>query len=462
MVTTPDDIALQKGAIAPAQKEQTGSSKAVSLIDSLLNKASLPVGTTISPTLQNVGPGELMSPASVTGTLTAATPTAPTAPTIATPTGVAGTQIATPTAQAASQFTAAQVAGQTPTMTAATGTVTQPMTAAQGTITSDATVKGQLAGLQTEVETAIASGNPLPVWARGAAKATEAAMANRGLSASSMAAEALAEGIMNSAIPIAKADADSYKQMIFQNLSNNQQAAITNAQAYLKMDLANLSNQQQANLQNINTRQSFLLSDQAAANASYQFNAQSQNQVNQFYDKLSTQVADQNAARLDAMNKFAETEKNKVAALNAQNTIAVNEANAKREATINQYNATLANQREQFNVTNQKEIDQSNVVWRRAINTANTAAVNAANQTNAQNLLNISNWALSSAWQQWRDEASWVNTSSQNAANRNHNLAMAALERSTVLDLQDKASKDSLYELIGRFGFEVYNASKNP
>ena len=462
MVTTPDDIALQKGAIAPAQKEQTGSSKAVSLIDSLLNKASLPVGTTISPTLQNVGPGELMSPASVTGTLTAATPTAPTAPTIATPTGVAGTQIATPGAQTAAQFTAAQVAGQTPTMTAATGTVTQPMTAAQGTITSDATVKGQLQTLQNEVSTAIASGNPLPVWARGAAKATEAAMANRGLSASSMAAEALAEGIMNSAIPIAKADADSYKQMIFQNLSNNQQAAITNAQAYLKMDLANLSNQQQANLQNINIRQSFLLSDQAAANASYQFNAQSQNQVNQFYDKLSTQVADQNAARLDAMNKFAEAEKNKVAALNAQNTIAVNEANAKREATINQYNATLANQREQFNVTNQKEIDQSNVVWRRSINTANTAAVNAANQTNAQNLLNISNWALSSAWQQWRDEASWVNTSSQNAANRNHNLAMAALERSTVLDLQDKASKDSLYELIGRFGFEVYNASKNP
>ena len=462
MATTEDTVALQKGAIAPAQKEQTGSSKAVSLIDSLLNKASLPVGTTISPTLQNVGTGELMSPASVTGTLAAATPTAPTAPTIATPTGVAGTQIATPTAQAASQFTAAQVAGQTPTMTAATGTVTQPMTAAQGTITSDATVKGQLQTLQNEVSTAIASGNPLPVWARGAAKATEAAMANRGLSASSMAAEALAEGIMNSAIPIAKADADSYKQMIFQNLSNNQQAAITNAQAYLKMDLANLSNQQQANLQNINIRQSFLLSDQAAANASYQFNAQSQNQVNQFYDKLSTQVADQNAARLDAMNKFAEAEKNKVAALNAQNTIAVNEANAKREATINQYNATLANQREQFNVTNQKEIDQSNVVWRRAINTANTAAVNAANQTNAQNLLNISNWALSSAWQQWRDEASWVNTSSQNAANRNHNLAMAALERSTVLDLQDKASKDSLYELIGRFGFEVYNASKNP
>jgi hypothetical protein len=462
-MATPDEIQLQKGTITPAQKEQTGSAKAVSLIESLAaGTPSLPTGTTISPQLQNVQSGELMGTAGVTGTLAAAVPTTPAAPTIAAPGTLTGTQVTAPTAASAAQMTAATVAGQTPTMTAATGTVTQPMTAATGTITSDATVKGQLQSLQNEVSTALASGNPLPVWARGAAKATEAAMANRGLSASSMAAEALAEGIMNSAIPIAKADADTYKQMIFQNLSNNQQAAITNAQAYLKMDLANLSNAQQANLQNITTRQTFLLSDQAAANAAFQFNATSQNQVNQFYDKLSTTIADQNAARLDAMNKFAEAEKSKINALNAQNTIAVNEANAKREATLNQYNATLANQREQFNVTNQREIDQSNVVWRRAINTANTAATNAANQVNAQNLLNISNWALSSMWQQWRDEASWVNTSSQNAANRNHNLAMAALERSTVLDLQDKASKDSLYELIGRFGFEVYNASKNP
>jgi hypothetical protein len=270
-----------------------------------------------------------------------------------------------------------------------------------------------------------------------------------------MAAEALAEGIMNSAIPIAAQDAATYKQMIFQNLSNNQQAAITNAQSYLKMDMANLSNRQQANLQNINTRQNFLLSDQAAANAAFQFNATSQNQVNQFYSKLSTTVADQNAARVDAMKKFAEAEQSKINALNAQNTIAVNEANAKREATVKQFNATLENQRQQFNVQNQRTIDQSNVVWRRAVNTANTAAVNASNQTNAQNLLNLSNWGLSSAWQQWRDEASWVNTSSENTQNRNHNLAMAALERSTTVELQDKASKDAMYQMIGKFGFDL-------
>ena len=458
MAKTEDTVALQKGAIAPAQKEQTGSQKAVSLIDSLITKPSLPTGTTISPQLQQVATTELMATPGVTGTLAAATPTTAAAPTIAAPTaGLTGTQITAPTAATAGQITAAQVAGQTPTMTAAqgqlsTGAIAQ---AAQGTITSDATVKGQLAGLQQEVETALASGNPLPVWARGAAKATEAALANRGLSASSMAAEALAEGIMNSAIPIAAQDAATYKQMIFQNLSNNQQAVITNAQSYLRMDMANLSNKQQANLQNINTRQNFLLSDQAAANAAFQFNATSQNQVNQFYSKLSTTVADQNAARIDAMRKFAEAEKSKINALNAQNTIAVNEANAKREETVNRFNATLANQRQQFNVQNQREIDQSNVVWRRAVNTANTAAVNASNQTNAQNLLNLSNWGLSSAWQQWRDEASWVNTSSENESNRNHNLAIAALERSTAVDLQNKASKDAMYQMIGKFGFDL-------
>jgi hypothetical protein len=454
-MATPDEIKLQKGSIAPSQPEQTGSQKAVALIDNLISSPSLPTGTTISPQLQNVATNELMATSGLTGTTAAAVPTAPTAPTIATPGTIAGTSVTAPTAQTAATITPSTVTSLTPTMTAATGTVTQPMTGVTGTITSDATVKGQLTGLQQEVETALASGNPLPVWARGAAKATNAALANRGLSASSMAAEALAEGIMNAAIPIAKADADTYKQMIFQNLSNNQQAAITNAQAYLKLDLANLSNQQQANLQNINTRQNFILSDQAAANAAFQFNATSQNQVNQFYDKLSTTVADQNAARIDAMKKFAEAEKAKVNALNAQNTIAVNEANAKREDTINRFNAQLENQRQQFNVQNQREIDQSNVVWRRSINTANTAAVNAANQVNAQNLLNLSNFGLSALWQQWRDEASWVNTSSENSENRNHNLAMAALERSTAVDLQNKASKDAMYQMIGKFGFDL-------
>jgi len=457
MAATVDTVALQTGSVKPTSSNQTTASKATSLIESIVAKPTMPTGTTISPQLQNVAPNELMSTAGVTGTTAAAMPTAAAAPTItgaAAPTSTASTM---PTAQAANTYTQATVAGSTPTMTAAQGTVTAPAVAAQGTVSTDATVRGQLADLQQDVTTAVQSGNPLPVWARGAAKATETALANRGMSQSSMAAEALAEGIMNSAIPIAKADADTYKQMIFQNLANNQQAAITNAQSYLQMDMANLSNNQQASLQNLNTRQAFLMSDQAAANAAYQFNATSQNQVNQFYDNMSSQMSEQNAARNDAMKQYATSEANKIAALNAQNTVQVNEANAARESAINQFNATLDNQRQQFNVNNQREIDQSNVVWRRGINTANTAAVNAANQTNAQNLLNLSNWAMSAAWQQWRDEASWVNTASENEQNRNHNMAMAALERSAAVDLQDQASKDAMYQMIGKFGFDLFN-----
>ena len=457
MAKTVDTVALQTGAVKPTSANQTTSSKATSLIESIVAKPTMPTGTTISPQLQNVATNELMSTAGVSGTVAAATPTATAAPTITGAAAPTATTATTPTAQTAQQYTQATVAGATPTMTGATGTVTAPAVGQTGAVTSDATVRGQLADLQQDVTTAVQSGNPLPVWARGAAKATEAAMAARGMSASSMAAEALAEGIMNAAVPIAAADAETYKQMIFQNLANNQQAAITNAKSYLQMDMANLSNNQQASLSNLQSRQSFLLSDQAAANAAYQFNATSQNQVNQFYDNMSAQMSEQNAARADGMKQYATSEANKISALNAQNTIQVDEANAARESAINQFNATLDNQRQQFNVNNQREIDQSNVVWRRGINTANTAAVNAANQTNAQNLLNLSNWAMSAAWQQWRDEASWVNTASENEQNRNHNLAMAALERSAAVDLQDKASKDAMYQMIGKFGFDLFN-----
>jgi len=457
MAETVDTVKLQTGSVKPTSSNQTTASKATSLIESIVANPTMPTGTTISPQLQNVATNELMSTSGVSGTTAAGLPTAATTPTI---TGAAAPTAATttvPTAQTANTYTQAGVAGSTPTMAAAQGTVSAPVTGQTGTVTSDSTVRGQLASLQSDVSTAVAAGDPLPVWARGAAKATEAAMANRGMSQSSMAAEALAEGIMNSAIPIAKADADTYKQMIFQNLANNQQAAITNAKSYLQMDMANLSNTQQASLQNLNTRQAFLMSDQAAANAAFQFNATSQNQVNQFYDSMSGQMAEQNAARSDAMGKYANSEANKITSLNAQNKVQVDSANAERESAINQFNSTLENQRGQFNVNNQREIDQSNVVWRRGINTANTAAVNATNQTNAQNLLGLSNWAMSAAWQQWRDEASWVNTASENSQNRNHNMAMAALERSAAVDLQDQSSKDAMYQMIGKFGFDLFN-----
>ena len=64
---------------------------------------------------------------------------------------------------------------------------------------------------------------------------------------------------------------------------------------------------------------------------------------------------------------------------------------------------------------------------------------------------------MSSLWQQWRDEASWTNEAAQNALNRAHNMAVAALERQTAFDINDKASRDNLFALLGRFAEGIFN-----
>jgi len=337
------------------------------------------------------------------------------------------------------------------------------MVAAQEDLTAlppEATVQGQLANISQAIQQSVDEGKPLPAFAQGAKRLVDSAMQQRGLSASSIAAEALASGILQSSIPIAQADAQVYQQAIFQNLSNRQQAAVLNAQQYFQMDMQNLSNRQQSSLTNIQIRQQSLLSDQAAENASLQFNAQSQSQTDQFFSSLETQINTNNAQRADAMNQYAVAEANKISAQNAQNQIGVSESNAQREAAINQFNSQLKDQRERFNVENQRVIDQSNVTWRRSVNTGNTAAINAANQTDAQNLLNISNFALSALWQQWRDEASWVNTASENSKERAHNIAVSALEREAELELLDEASKDELNGILGAIGIEIFKDAK--
>ena len=454
MVTTAiPAVQLPVGAVPTPQ---SGTSKDIlELVKKQAANPKLAKGTEITPITQNVNANELLATSGVSATTpTAAIPTA-TAGQATTTAPAVSQQVLTPAQQAAANYAATTV-GTAPQMTAAQGTVTAPMTAQQGQMTSDATVQGQLAGLQQQVTSAVAQGQNLPAWALGAQKLVEANMAKRGMGASSMYAEALAQGVMQSAVPIAAQDAAAYKEMIFQNLNNRQQAAVTNAQSYLQMDMANLNNNQQANLQNLQVRQAQLFTDQAASNAASQFNATSQNQVDQFYKNLSSSLQTQNAQRSDAMTQFSTSESNKIAAQNANNATAVSQANAQTEASINQFNAQMTDQREKFNVQNQQVIDQSNANWRRQLNTSNTAAANAANQTNAQNLLGISNFAMSSLWQQWRDEASWTMEASQNAVDRAHNMAVAALERQTAFDLNDQNSRDNLFKLLGKFAAGLY------
>jgi len=465
-ITTTNTQTTQAVQPTPQPTLTDPSQFAQAQVGSAIRQPTLPQGGQVLPNLalQSVTDNQLQTTPGLQGTVATTTPTATAAPTITSAVIPTATQVtqATPVAANAYDYSAATTAANIPQATAAQGTVSQPMVAAQQDLTSlppEATVQGQLANISQSINTAVNEGTALPAFAQGAKRIVDAAMQQRGLGASSIAAEALAQGIIQSSIPIAQQDAATYKEAIFANLNNRQQAALTNASAYLQMDMANLNNTQQTSLANLQIRQQSLFSDQAATNAASQFNSQSQAQTDQFFTNLNTSVKTANAQRTDAMNQYAVAETNKISAQNAQNTIAVEEADAQREAAINQFNSQLEDQRQRFNVENQRVIDQSNVTWRRQVNTANTASINAANQTDAQNLLQISNFALSSLWQQWRDEASWINTSSENNKDRAHNIAMAALERETTMALYDEESKAQLNGLIGRLGLEIFEAN---
>ena len=382
--------------------------------------------------------------------------------------------------------------------------------AAEATPTTQATVQGQLAQLTANFDAA----NP-PAWAAGAMRNATAKMAQRGLGASSVAGQAIVQAAIESALPIAQADASTIAQFEAQNLSNRQQramlaaqqraefigqefdqafqarvqnsariadianqnftaeqqvqlensriantmnlnnlsnkqalvmaeaaalaqldtqnlnnrqqAAVQNAQTFLQMDMTNLSNQQQTEMFKAQSRIQSLFTDQAAENAARQFNATSQNQVDQFFANLSTQVSQFNASQANAQEQF----------------------NAGQRNTVERFNAELNNQRDQFNAQNQLVIAQNNAQWRREIATADTAAVNRANELNAASILDISKSAYDNLWQYYSDTMEWAWTSADNQLDRITDMAIAELTSDTNIATQQMASDSAAGGAIG-------------
>lgn len=318
--------------------------------------------------------------------------------------------------------------------------------AAQGTVSKEATVQYQLGELFKSFE----EGKPAPAWAAPAVRNIGAMMAQRGLGASSMAAAAVTQAIMEAGIPIAQQDAQTYAQLDFANLSNRQQAAlqnaatyaamdranldarmqaaVTNAQSFLSMDMANLSNEQRAYELSYQAETQSMFSNQAAQNAASQFAASSQNQLDQFYAEMEVQVQNANA------NRFA-----------AQEQFNVNEGNA-----MKQFVASMNDARERFETQLRVQIDQSNVQWRRDINTANTALQNEANRINTQNLLNLNVQAQNNLWQRYRDESAWIFQMAENATQREHELGMLAMEIAENQDVYDTQLRNSVAGELGK------------
>jgi hypothetical protein len=107
--------------------------------------------------------------------------------------------------------------------------------AATGAPSSAGTVQGQLTSLMQDFE----GDAKTPAWAAGAMRAATAALASRGLGASSMAGQAIIQATMESALPIAMQDAQTNAGFEIQNLSNRQATAMFGAQQraqFLGMD----------------------------------------------------------------------------------------------------------------------------------------------------------------------------------------------------------------------------------
>jgi hypothetical protein len=301
--------------------------------------------------------------------------------------------------------------------------------AAQAEMARESTVQGQLEDLMSS----FADGNP--PWATGPMRAANAIMAQRGLSASSMAGQAITNAVMEAALPIAMADANTSAQFQFANLSNLQQARVQNAQSFLQMDLANFSAAQQMNMFKAQERANSLLSDVAMKNAAAQFNASSENQTNQFMAGLATQVQQFNAGQANAMEQF----------------------NAGQTNALEQFRAQLKNDREKFNANNRLVIDQANAKWRQEITTINNATINEANRINAANLLSTTLAEYNNISQSRRDAMNHAFTSSEAAKDRALALIIAELQEEAETGRADSktsaaraASRNSLFESAGR------------
>jgi len=330
--------------------------------------------------------------------------------------------------------------------------LTQDQLAQAQTIEGDefderATTQYQLGQLLSSIE----EGKPMPPWAAPAVRKVAGIMQARGLGASSMAAAAMTQAVMESGVVIAAKDADQYAKVQLANLNNRQQtalanaaaiaglekanlgarmqSAVTNAQTLLATETKNLDARQQSSVLEFNALTQSLFKDAAEENARIQMNAKNEIQVEEFFAELGSQVETANKNRKAAVDQFNAGEKN------AQN----------------QFNAAMKDNRQKFNSNMQYAIDQSNVQWRREVNTINTATQNENNRINAQNLFNASQNSLNNLWQTYRDNASWNFQKAENLLQRQHEVGIMAMEFANTKELYTKKQKDDLAKGIGNW-----------
>ncbi|UAW59216.1 hypothetical protein CRP603_gp49 [Roseobacter phage CRP-603] len=338
--------------------------------------------------------------------------------------------------------------------------------AATGTPSTEATVQGQLTNLMEDFE-----GGETPAWAAGAMRAATQRMAARGLAASSMAGQAIVQAAMESAMPIAMADAQTMASFEAQNLSNRQAAAMLKAEQRAKFlgmefdqgfqirvqnaakiaDIANqnftaevqiaLENARLANtvdLANLDAKNAKILSDAAAmSNMEIQnLNNRQQAAVQQANAFLNFDMKEFDAKQQVAMFKTQAQVNAILADTAAQN--AAEQFNATSENQTNQFYDSLISQVQQFNV------DQANAMERFEVDQANQMAKFNAEMAQRREEFNATNALIvAQANAKWDQEIALAETAATNAANRDE--AQAANNMTTVAyEASKQADRDTM------------------
>ena len=333
--------------------------------------------------------------------------------------------------------------------------------AAEGKVTEEMTVQGQLNKLMKDFD----SGNP-PPWAAANLRNVTAVLAARGLGASSLAGQALIQATLESALPIASADAQANQAMAAQNLSNKQQTAVLAAQqraAFLGQefdqafqskvtnaarvsDIANMnfSAQQQIVLENARAAQTMNLAnmsnDQALvmANAAQIASLETTNLSNKqqaavvnaqaFLQMDMANLSNQQQTTLFKTQQMTQSLLSDAASQNA-----AKQFNAASTTQVDQFNNTLSTQVSQFNATQKNAIAQFNTDQSNALAKFNAEAQNQRETFNASQRL-----VIDQSNAQWQREISTSNTAATNAANNlnaqlSQNMTLAEYNNETQL-----------------------------
>ena len=318
--------------------------------------------------------------------------------------------------------------------------------AATGVPSTEATVQGQLTQLMEQFED-----GETPAWAAGAMRAATQRMAARGLSASSMAGQAIVQAAMESALPIAQMDAQTRAQFEAQNLSNRQQAAMFAAEQRSKFlgmefdqefqarvqnaariaDVAqiNFTAEQQVALENARMAQTVDIANLDAKNAKIMADAAAMSQL----DLANlTNIQQANVQRAKAFLDFdmsSMTNQQQVAMFKAQSLASVFMSDTAAENAARQFNASsqdqvgmffsnLQTQIQQFNNEQANAMEKFNAGEANAISQFNAAQQNARDQFNASQAL-----VVEQANAQWEQSITTMDNAAQNQANRDAAIA---------------------------------------